>query len=88
MPNLANAKKALRQDAKRRARNNTKRNAIASLRRQIRKLLEAKDVKGAEALVPKVQKELDKAVKVNLIKKNNAARTLSRIATSIKKHVA
>ena len=84
MPNLANAKKALRQSVVRRNRNNAKRNEIASLRRKIRKLLEAKDIAGASSLIPQLQKQMDKAVKAGILKKNTVARTVSRVATKIK----
>jgi len=74
----------MRQTAIRRSRNqNTKR----SLRAEIKVLttaIEAKDVKTATESLKKVQSNLDKAVKKNLIKKNTAARKLSRLTEQIK----
>lgn len=85
MPNLANAKKALRQNVARRARNDKKRDEISTLRRKIRKLLEAKDAKGAAALLPVLQKQMDKAVKAGVLTKNTASRALSRVTVSVNK---
>lgn len=85
MPNLANAKKALRQSEVRRTRNEVKEDQIATLRRKIRKLLEVKDVAGAKALVSTLQKHMDKAVKAGTVKKNTAARAISRVAAAIKR---
>lgn len=85
MPNLANAEKALRQNVTRRARNQVKEDQISTLRRKIRKLLEAKDVAGAKALVATLQKHMGKAVKAGTVKKNTAARAISRVAAAIKK---
>lgn len=85
MPNLANAEKALRQSLKRRMANNQKRNEIDTLRRKIRKALEAKKPADAQALVPTLQKHLGKAVKSGMVKANTAARTMSRTMAAIKK---
>ena len=84
MPIIKSAIKRMRQEAKRKARNqNTKR----SLRAEIKVLnaaIEAKDVKKANEALNKVQSNLDKAVKKNVLKKNTAARKLSRLSEQVK----
>ncbi len=85
MPNLENAKKALRQSIVRRARNEVKEDKVDNLRRKIRKSLEAKDVATAKGLVSTLQKHLGKAVKAGVLKPNTASRLTSRVAAAIKK---
>lgn len=85
MPNLANAKKALRQSVVRARRNQLIKAEVHSMRRAFRKHLEEKELKEAEAMLPKLQKSLDKMVTKNIIKKNTAARTLSRLHSAFKK---
>lgn len=85
MPNLENAKKALRQSVVRRARNKVKEDKVDNLRRKIRKSLDAKDVTTAKGLVTELQKQLGKAVKAGVLKANTASRLTSRVAAAIKK---
>lgn len=88
MPNLAQAKKALRQSAKRAERNQVIREELHSMRRHFRKALEAGKVDEAKKLIPTIQKKLDKAVTKGVQKKNTSARILSRLAASIKRSEA
>lgn len=74
MPNLANAKKALRQSQARYERNKLYRSELHSLRRQMRKLSDEKKAKEVEVIIPKFYKLADKMVAQNIIKKNKAAR--------------
>ena len=83
MPQLANAKKALRQSAKRFERNKIVRAEIHSMRRSFRKLLEAKKFDEAQKMVPMLDKKLDKAVTKNVFKKNKSARIKSRLMKSL-----
>lgn len=53
--------------------------------KQVKKLVAEKRLKEAEALIPKLQKIIDKATKTNLLKKNTASRKKSRIAALIKR---
>lgn len=85
MPVTKSAKKALRQNQKRRKRNLLYKNKIKDLRKKIRKLVEEKKIKEAEALLPDFYKAVDKAAKENVIKKNTAARKKSRIVKFIAK---
>lgn len=85
MPNLQNAKKALRQSATRASRNLKRISEINSLTRQFRKALEASKVDDAKKLISTIYKQLDKAVTKKIVKKNTAARTKSRIAANLNK---
>jgi ribosomal protein S20 len=84
MPIIKSAKKRMKQAATAKARNqNTKR----SLRAEIKGLMaaiEAKDTKKAAEALKKVQSNLDKTVKKNVLKKNTAARKLSRLTDQVK----
>jgi small subunit ribosomal protein S20 len=53
--------------------------------KEVRTLITAGNAKEAEALVPKVYKEIDKAAKRGIIKDNTAARKKSRLVAAIKK---
>jgi small subunit ribosomal protein S20 len=84
MPNTASAKKRMRQDAVRRARN---RSAKSSLRTQIRKVREAvaaKKEEDAKREFAVLARKLDKAASQRVIHPNAAARTKSRLSHAIK----
>jgi small subunit ribosomal protein S20 len=83
MPNLNNAKKALRQSVKRAERNVLVTANIAFMRRSFRKLLEAKKVEDARKLLVDLTQVLDKAVTKNILKQNTVARLKSRAAKSL-----
>lgn len=83
MPNLKNAKKALRQSLVRAERNATVKASIAFMRRNFRKLLEDKKIDEATKVLHDLGKALDKAVGKNVVKLNTAARVKSRAATKL-----
>ena len=83
MPNLNNAKKALRQSLKRAERNATVTANIAYMRRSFRKLLESKKVDDARTLLVDLTQALDKAVSKNILKKNTVARLKSRATKNL-----
>ncbi len=85
MPNLTNAKKALRQSKKRAERNKLQKSELESLRRQLRKSLEAKKTADAEAYVPKIYKLADKMVSKNIIKQNTASRIKAKAVKMLTK---
>ena len=85
MPNLDNAKKALRQADKRAARNKVIRDEIHSLRRSFRKLVDSGKIEDAKKMVPLMDKKLDKSVTKNIFKKNKIARVKSRLAAKLNK---
>ena len=77
MPNLRNPKKALRQAEKKAARNKVVKQAYKKAMKSVDKGLAAgKDLTEDLRLA---QKKLDKAAKKGVIKKNTAARKLSRL---------
>ena len=82
MPNKANAKKAMRQNEKRAALNLAKKTAYKNAVRQtLKTTTKAEAIKSAHS----AQKALDKAAKHGTIKKNTAARKMSRLMKKINK---
>lgn len=79
MPNLANAKKALRQDDKRAERNRNAKMEIKSLRVKFRKAIESKNLEDAKTTAQALGKKLDKAQSRGILKKNTVARKKSRV---------
>ena len=78
IPNIASAKKRLRQSRKRRGLNRSKKNSIKRVVKEIRLHLEAGEKEAARALLPELAKATDKAAKRNTIHANKAARIKSR----------
>jgi len=85
MPITKSAKEYLRQSKRKGERNLKQRKELKGLLKEVRSLIEKKDKKGAEKMLPQVYKMLDKAAKVNLIKKNTASRKKSRITKALMK---
>ena len=83
MPIKNAARKALRQNIKRRARNAAGENKIKNLVKEVKTLVLQKKAKDAKNLLPQIYKALDKAAKTGIIKKNTASRTKSRITKLI-----
>lgn len=83
MPNLANAKKALRQANKRAEHNKTINAEIKSLRIKLRKAVDAKLADEAMNVAKIVSKKLDKAAQKNVLKKNTVARYKSRLMKKV-----
>ena len=85
MPITTSAKKALRGSQKKRGFNIAKKEQLNKVIKKVKKLVAEKKTKGALAVMPEVQKILDKSVKTGLIKKNTASRKKSRISAMIKR---
>lgn len=85
MPITKSAKKALRQNARRRIRNLVYKKKMKKLIKEMRSLVAGKKIEEAKKILPRVYKILDKAAKVNVIKKNTADRKKSRITKLINK---
>jgi small subunit ribosomal protein S20 len=85
MPITKGAKKALRTSKRKNVFNIRRKRIIKDEVKTVEKLV--KDGKAAEALkeLSKAYKALDKAAKMNTIKKNTASRKKSRLAKAIKK---
>jgi len=74
------AKKALRQNVKRKEHNVVYKDNIKALIKEARALVLHKKNDEAKKLLPKIYQALDKAAKVGVIKKNNASRRKGRMA--------
>ena len=83
MPITKSAKKALRQNIRRRARNLVYKKKMKALIKEVRVLVLEKKIEEAKKLLPQIYKILDKSAKVGVIKKNTASRKKSRITQSI-----
>lgn len=82
MPNKANAAKALRQSKKNAAANQVRRDTFKDA---LKKVSKAPSKAEALKLIAVAQKALDKAAQRGVIKKNTAARKLSRLMTRVSK---
>jgi small subunit ribosomal protein S20 len=85
MPITTSAKKAVRQNARRRKGNIIYKKNIKSLMKDIKSLVSQKKNADALKLLPQIYKALDKAAKRGVIKKNNASRNKERITKLINK---
>jgi small subunit ribosomal protein S20 len=88
MPNTASAKKALRQNRKRRMRNRSQRSTIRTAVKNCRQAIDAGDKSAAQQAIQFAAKRLDQAAAKNLIHKNAAARTKSRLSKLMKSRFA
>lgn len=84
MPNTATAKKRLRQNVVRRARNRATKSALRTQVRKVREALAAGNVEVCEAEFRATAKSLDQAAAKNVIHANRAARLKSRLSAAIK----
>ncbi len=87
MPITHSAKKAHRQSLRRRKFNVVRKSKAMDAVKNFKKLVAAGDAKGAAALMPKVQKVLDKAVKGHTLNKNTASRKKARLTKMLRKVV-
>lgn len=85
MPITSSAKKALRVSRRKRGVNLVRKANLADVVKKFRKLISEKKMKEAQALMPDLQKALDKSVKTGLIKRNTASRRKSRFSAMVKK---
>lgn len=84
MPITKSAKKALRQNVKRHKVNLKRMSDVKSAIKQYKKLVVGNKKDEAQKQLSSVYKNLDKAVKVKLIKKNTANRLKSRLSKLLK----
>ncbi|MCS6984875.1 MAG: 30S ribosomal protein S20 [Leptospiraceae bacterium] len=85
MAHTLSAKKRIRQNIKRRLRNQAKRSRVRTLEKKIRKLLVENKIDEAKAVYREFMSAVDKAAKTRVFHKNKAARKKSRLALLIKK---
>jgi len=81
----SSAKKAIRSSARKHVFNLRRKNVLTDTTKSLLKALAAKDVKGAEKLLPSAFKAIDKAAKTGVIKGNTADRKKARLAAAIKR---
>lgn len=84
-PITTSAKKALRQNERRRRMNLQRKKKIKTLIKEVKFLLVEKKPEEAKKLLPQLYKALDKTAKKNTIKKNTASRRKSRITKMLNK---
>jgi len=83
VPNLASAKKRLRQNAKQRARNRWRKGQVRQVLRQFDEALESGNKAKAAEQLKVVYKSLDKVAAKGVIHKRTAARRKSRLAKQL-----
>ncbi|MCH2137108.1 MAG: 30S ribosomal protein S20 [Phycisphaerales bacterium] len=84
MPNKESAKKRIRQDAKKRARNRWRKGIIKDGIKSFMNAIAQKDVPAAEAAFKDVQKQLDRISTTSTMHKNKAARSKSRLSRRLR----
>lgn len=82
---IKSAKKAIRQNKRRRIYNLVYLNKMKKLVKEVRILASQKKTQEAQGLLPKVYQILDKAAKAGVIKKNMASRKKSRLTKLVSK---
>ena len=85
MPNSPSSKKALRKSLKRRDLNRPQRSSLRTAVKRVRQTVETGDETAARAAFQAAVKKLDQAADKELIHKNTAARTKSRLSALLKR---
>lgn len=81
----SSAKKAIRASARKHVFNLRRKVALHDATKAFTKALAAKDVSGAQMLLPAAYKAIDKAKKRGVIKANTADRKKARLAAALKR---
>ena len=84
MPNKESAKKRIRQDAHKRARNRWRKTIIKDGVKTFHEAIAHKDVAAAEEAFKAVQKQFDRISVTSTMHKNKAARSKSRLSRRLK----
>ncbi|MFH1394908.1 MAG: 30S ribosomal protein S20 [Candidatus Omnitrophota bacterium] len=79
MPNKKAAIKSLRQDKKKHSRNKAIMSELRTIAKNAKGLIADNKRDEADTMLKKLESKLDRAAKNNIIKKNNAARRVSRL---------
>ena len=85
MPNIASAKKRLRQNKIRRDRNRANRSRVRNLSKKVLKAVAEANVELAESCFADAVKALDKAGAAGLLHRNTSSRKKSRLSAMIRK---
>lgn len=88
MPQTTAAKKALRVSRRRRAINDRWRNALRSLERKFRQAVTGEKPDEARVLYGKLQSTIDRMARRDIVHRNTAARTKSRLSARLQKATA
>jgi small subunit ribosomal protein S20 len=88
MANHVTALKRVRQTERRTVVNRARKSRVRNQIRKMRRLLDAKDINGAQAALPETYSLVDRAAKWGIIKKNTAARYKSRMTVRLSKAAA
>ena len=80
MPNIASAKKRMRQNEKRRLHNRALKSEAKTLKKRVAAAVEAKDLARAREEFKRAASKLDKIAKSKVIHRNNASRKKARLA--------
>ena len=84
MANTVTSIKRVRITERRSAINQMRRTRLRHSIRSLRRLLDKKDIKGAETQLSATYSVIDRSAKFGIIKKNTAARYKSRVANRLK----
>jgi small subunit ribosomal protein S20 len=84
MANIKSALKSIRQDAKRTERNIARRSRMRTYVKRVEIAIESGDQAAAAAALKRAQSELDTAAQKGTIKRNMAARKVSRLNARVK----
>lgn len=85
MPNIASAKKRVRQTTKRTTVNHARKNRIRTLTRQVEEAIKDGNKTAAEAALKAAEPEIMRGVTKGVIHKNTGARKVSRLTKRIAK---
>jgi small subunit ribosomal protein S20 len=83
MPNTKTAKKALRQNIRRKIKNLADKRKVKTAIKTYKQLVEGGDLEGAKQNLTLAYKALDKAAKTKIITKNKASRLKSKLARKL-----
>jgi len=84
MANTYSSLKRMRQTKRKTAVNRLRKSRLRHQVRSMRRLIEQKDAKGAQAAIPATFSLIDRSAKWGIIKKNTAARYKSRITARMR----
>lgn len=85
MANTASAKKAVRKIAQRTEVNKARRSRMRTYIRKVEEAIAGGDKEAASAALKEAQPEIMRSVTKGVLKKNTAARKVSRLSASVKK---
>ncbi len=88
MPRTQSAKKALRQNTRRKKQNIQRKTDLKSAVKLYKKFIAENKKEEAQKQLSQVYKKLDKSAKVNLIRKNKASRLKSRLSKKLDKKLS